>query len=60
MMNLTREQVENADLILVADPEGAYQWSSHRTADEVANFLEDIADKIRADRDAAATAPKEK
>lgn len=46
MLNLTREQIEGAALVLVIQPDGLYEWSSDHTAEDVAAHLHKVADHI--------------
>lgn len=46
-MEFTREEIEDAALVLVVDEDGAHKWSSNKADEEVAQMLEDIAALIR-------------
>jgi hypothetical protein len=46
-MTFTRDQLEQAELLVVVDPLGNYRWSSERSADEVADYLERLAEDLR-------------
>ena len=45
-MDFTREELENADLLLVVDSEGNYRYSSHRSDREIIKMLRSIAWKV--------------
>lgn len=42
-MDFTREEIEDAALVLVVDEDGAYKWSSHKSNIQVADMLHKIA-----------------
>lgn len=49
MMDLTQELLDRADLVVVVDRDGLFEWSAHRSSAEVANVLHTIADAIAAE-----------
>lgn len=46
MMDLTRDKVEGAALVLVIQPDGQYEWSSDHSAEIVAAHLHKVADHM--------------
>jgi hypothetical protein len=45
-MDWSREELEQADLVLTVDSKGQYRWSSMHTDDEVAVMLATIAQTV--------------
>lgn len=43
----TRDELESAELLVVVDAAGNYRWSSNRTSDDVADYLERLAEDLR-------------
>lgn len=46
-MTITQDKLDEADLVLIVDRDGKYEWSAgDRSVTELVNVLHDIADDI--------------
>lgn len=46
-MAITQQSIDRAALVVVAGEDGLVQWSSTKSREQVADYLESVADDIR-------------
>lgn len=46
MMNISQQQLDRADLVVIVGRDGLVEWSANRDREQVSAMLRDIADSI--------------
>lgn len=46
-MEITRDEFESAALVVIVKDDGTFQWSSHKSTEQVAIALSGIAEEVR-------------